>query len=70
MTARAAIERRDRQRAIRAQNTAIGVRKVWVLPPDLVDRIVNYQAVMRLPSEVAAARELLAMALNEKGYAP
>lgn len=38
-------------------------RRVYGLPPELVERIVQYQKEMGLPSEVEAARRLLDAAL-------
>lgn len=50
---------RQAARAAHQASKAKLVRKVWVLPADLSLRIVQYQAARALPSEVAAARELL-----------
>ncbi|MBE0559925.1 MAG: hypothetical protein IH622_03705 [Ochrobactrum anthropi] len=41
-------------------------RRVYVLPTDLVERIVAYQQDMGLPSEVEAARRLLDEALMRR----
>lgn len=41
-------------------------RRVYVLPTDLVERIVAYQNDMGLPSEVEAARRLLDEALMSR----
>lgn len=40
------------------------LRRVYVLPTELVDRISAYQEEMGLPSEVEAARRLLDIALQ------
>lgn len=39
-------------------------RVVWLLPQELLGRILDYQLEKLLPSEVAAARELLDFALG------
>lgn len=59
----------DRQKAIRAKIKAKQVtRKVWTLPAGLVERIVDYQEARLLPTEVAAARELLDTELRARGF--
>lgn len=42
-------------------------RKVWVLPNILCDRVRKFQHDQGLPSEVAAARQLLDEALSPGG---
>lgn len=41
-------------------------RRVYVLPAEMVARVLRYQADRSLPSEVAAVRELLAEGLRLK----
>jgi len=45
-------------------------RRVYVLPNDLVDRVVAYQSAMGLPSEVEAVRRLLDSALQHRDTLP
>ncbi|TPM33717.1 hypothetical protein FJ955_02960 [Mesorhizobium sp. B2-2-2] len=42
------------------------MRRVYVLPTELVDRITSFQADMKLQSEVEAARRLLDEALKQR----
>lgn len=42
-------------------------RRVYLLPRELVARILDYQLDKLLPSEVAAVRELLETGLEAKG---
>lgn len=61
--------RADRQKAIRAKIKAQKHdRKVWLLPAELVERIIEYQEERLLPSEVAAARDLLDSGLRSRGF--
>ena len=59
-------------RSVNAQVRAImretGVRRVYVLPRTTVDRIRRYQLKELLPSETAAFRELLHLALTKVGH--
>lgn len=60
--------RRERKARIKLARANMTVRRVWVLPSHQVDAILDYQEEHRLPSEVAAARELLDQALTAKGF--
>lgn len=61
--------RRERQKRIRAAIKAqTTVRKVWLLPAEMIERVLRYQEEKLLPSEVAAARELLNIGLKAKGF--
>ena len=60
---RAAIE------AALAEQAKAVERRVYVLPCVLVGRVLDYQLAKLLPSEVAAVRELLEIALDAKGFA-
>lgn len=46
-----------------------GVRRVYVLPQELVDRILGFQREVGLSSEVEAARKLLDSALKSRDTA-
>lgn len=55
------------RRAIRESRPRPDVdRRVYVLPAEMVARVLRYQADRGLPSEVAAVRELLAEGLRLK----
>ena len=54
---------------IRAEHRSNSSRRVYELPKELMDRIRRYQADRRLPSEVAAVRELLDYALSRQNAA-
>lgn len=45
-------------------------RRVYVLPRELIGRLLDYQLEKLLPSEVATVRELLDDALGERGFPP
>ena len=49
--------------SIRSEHKAKTKRRIYELPEPLVDGIISYQATRRLPSEVAAVREVLEWAL-------
>ena len=52
------------QTALEAQAKKNTDRRGYVLPRDLIARVLDYQLEKLLPSEVAAVRELLEMGLN------
>lgn len=43
-------------------------RRVYVLPIELLDRVLDYQLAHLLPSEVSAVRLLLEQALDAEGF--
>ena len=61
---------RARQQAIRAaaRSASPMARRTYLLPADLVARIVEYQAARLIPHEVVAVRELLDFGLGVKGF--
>ncbi len=62
-----AAKRKAVRRAVMAAEKT-GVRRVYVLPKELVSRVLNHQMKMLLPTEVAAARDLLDRALTKEGF--
>lgn len=56
------------QTALDAQAKSVE-RRVYVLPRELVGRVLDYQLENLLPSEVSAVRELLERGLEVKGFA-
>jgi hypothetical protein len=52
--------------SIRSEHKAKTKRRIYELPERLVAGIISYQAERRLPSEVAAVRELLDSALSRQ----
>lgn len=67
--------RHERQRLIRAKiklqiqdkSKNVIVRKVWLLPSEMCDRIVDYQEAGLIRSEAEVARRLLDIALQARG---
>lgn len=62
-TTLADLRRAARERRVRPET----VKKIYVLPHRLVAGILRHQADQRLPSEVAAFRELIEQGLRLKG---
>lgn len=59
----------EKRRAIReavGSANADSKRRVYLLPTDVISRVLDYQLEQRLPSEVAAVRELIDIGLKVK----